>query len=246
MNFHKAWQELTGSSFPLELELTEDNQEVQLAIDETKRIYQIRISPLIKMKNRKGLILIFTDITELKELQTKLEYQANYDGLTQIYNRRAFMENCEQDFIVAQKESIPFTVVLMDIDHFKKVNDTYGHHIGDQLLKHAVNIFRDQLTKEQIFARYGGEEFALSLNGYTALEAEFLGNRLRKSLAIQILQTSEGTIPVTFSMGVAEAIQDTQETVDQLLNKADKDLYSVKQSGHNQVKVYTEDRLEIS
>lgn len=246
MNFNKAWQQLTGSFFPLELKLTENHQEVQLSIDETQQVYQIRISPLMNMKNRKGLILIFTDITELKELQTKLEYQANFDGLTQIYNRRAFMENCEQNFITAQNEWIPFTVILMDIDHFKQVNDTYGHHIGDQLLKHTVNVFKNQLTKEQVFARYGGEEFALSLSGYTALEAELLGNRLRESLTKQILQTSEGAIPVTFSMGVAEAILDMPETVDQLLNKADKALYLAKQSGRNQVKVYAKDRVKSS
>lgn len=214
INFHIAWQKLTGSSFPLKLELTENNHKVQLAIDETKQVYQIRISPLMNMKNRKGLILILTDITELNELQTKLRYQANVHGSTRIYNHRAFMENCEQNFIATQKESIPFTVMLMDIDHFKQVNDTYGHHIEDKLLKHTVTIFKDQLAKKQIFARYGGEEFSLSLNRYTAPETEFLGNRLRKSLATQILQTSEGAIPVTFSMGVAEAILDMSETVD--------------------------------
>lgn len=183
--------------------------------------------------------MIFTDVTELRELQNKLEYQANYDELTQIFNRRAFMEQCEQDFAIAEQGFTPFTVVLMDIDHFKKVNDTYGHHIGDQLLKHVVTLFENQLTEGQVFARYGGEEFALSLNGYTALEAELLGNNLRKQLERQSLDSSEGNIPVTLSMGVAEAITGTKETVDQLLNKADKALYSAKQSGRNQVHVYT-------
>ncbi|MGB6179016.1 histidine kinase N-terminal 7TM domain-containing protein [Carnobacterium sp.] len=239
-NFHKAWKELTGDSFPVVLELTDDNQEVQLTIAETNRIYQVRISPLIKMKNRKGLILIFTDITELKELQMKLEYQANYDELTQIYNRRAYMEQCEQDFLLAQNNGEPFTVLLMDIDYFKKVNDTYGHHIGDDVLKHVVNVFKKQLTDRQVFARYGGEEFALSLNGYTALEAELLGNKLRKSLEKQNLHSSEGVIPVTLSMGVAETTQDTLETIGQLLNKADKALYSAKNSGRNQVQIYKE------
>ncbi|SLC91255.1 PAS/PAC sensor-containing diguanylate cyclase [Mycobacteroides abscessus subsp. abscessus] len=92
-----------------------------------------------------------------------------------------------------------------------------------------------------MFARYGGEEFALSLSGYTAIEAAALGNKLRKSLEIQNLHSAEGDIPVTFSMGVAEAIQEAKETVDQLLIKADKALYSAKQSGRNQVHVYTED-----
>ncbi|SEL14434.1 diguanylate cyclase (GGDEF) domain-containing protein [Carnobacterium iners] len=236
--FYDIWLELIGKTFPLVLELESHNQEIQLVVKETKRIYQIRVSPLIEVGNNKGLIIIFTDITELRELQIKLEYQASYDGLTQIYNRRAFMEHCEQNFLEAEQKEIPFTVILMDIDHFKKVNDTYGHYIRDQLLKHVVNIFKSQLTKGQIFARYGGEEFALSLNGYTAVEAELLGNRLRESLEGQSLYSSKGIISVTFSMGVAQAVPDKIETIDQLLNKADKALYSAKQAGRNQVHVY--------
>lgn len=237
-DFYKAWLELIGKDFPLLLDLESRSQEMQLMFEETKRIYQIRVSPLIEVGNNKGLILIFTDVTELKELQLKLEYQANYDGLTQIYNRRAFMDYCEQIFLEAKEKSIPFSVILMDIDYFKKVNDTYGHHIGDQLLKHVVTIFENQLTAEQIFARYGGEEFALSLNGYTATEAELLGNKLRKSIEGQSLSSSKGLISVTFSMGIAQAIPNKAETIDQLLNKADKALYSAKQAGRNQVHIY--------
>lgn len=246
MDFNKIWRELSDDSPLLDLGLTGQPQEVQLVINDTKKVYQIRTSPLLEVRNSKGLILIFTDITELKRLQTKLEYQANYDGLTQIYNRRAFIERCEQDFAAAEQESSPFTVALMDIDYFKKVNDTYGHHVGDQLLKHVVNICENHLMEGQVFARYGGEEFALSLKGCTAAEAEVLGNRLRKSLENQKLHSSEGIIPVTFSMGVAEAIQGTMETVDQLLNRADKALYLAKQAGRNQVHIYTEDKVKIS
>ncbi|MFL2105342.1 histidine kinase N-terminal 7TM domain-containing protein [Desemzia sp. FAM 23991] len=244
MDFSKIWYPLSGNSVPLNLEVTSQSQEVQVIVNGVKSMYQIRISPLIQGKNSKGLILIFTDITELKRLQTKLEYQANYDGLTHIYNRRAFMERCVQDFEASKREYTPFTVILMDIDHFKQVNDTYGHHIGDQILKHVVNICENQLTEGLVFARYGGEEFALSLSGYTAIEAAALGNKLRKSLEIQNLHSAEGDIPVTFSMGVAEAIQEAKETVDQLLIKADKALYSAKQSGRNQVHVYTEDKVK--
>ena len=244
-DFYELWHDLSGNNFPLELKLTSHLQEIEVATDETKRVYQIRTSPLLQMKNNKGLIMIFTDITELKRLQTKLHYQANYDDLTQIYNRRAFMESCEQDFTVAMEKTIPFTVILMDIDHFKKVNDTYGHQLGDQLLKHVVDICRHELTEDQVFARYGGEEFALYLNGYTAEQAEVLGNRLRKSLKKQDLHSSVGVIPVTFSMGIAQAIQGTMETVAQVLNKADKALYSAKQAGRNQVHIYTEDRIKI-
>ncbi|MBM6615861.1 diguanylate cyclase [Desemzia sp. RIT804] len=245
-DFHEIWYDLSGNEFPLELDFISHTQEVQLTADDKKRIYQIRTSPLVQVKNSTGLIVIFTDITELKSLQNKLQYQAYYDELTQIYNRRAFMEYCEKDFAAAEQNAIAFTVMLMDIDHFKKVNDTYGHHLGDQLLKHIVSICKNQLMENQVFARYGGEEFALYLKGYTAAEAEVLGNRLRKSLEGQILHSSEGNIPATFSMGIAETIHGTMETVDQLLNKADKALYSAKQAGRNQVHIYMEDEVKVS
>lgn len=239
-DFNDLWCELSGNEFPLKLDLTNYTQEIQLANDELKRIYQIRSSPLVQVRNCKGLVLIFSDVTELNELQRKLHYQANYDELTQIFNRRAFMERYEQDFRTAIETSSAFSVMIMDIDFFKKVNDTYGHHLGDEVLKHAVDVCNKLLTDGQLLARYGGEEFVISLNGYTAKEAEVLGNQLRKSLEEHILHSSQGNIPVTCSMGVAEMSHDAIETVDQLLNKADKALYSAKQSGRNQVHVFVD------
>lgn len=246
MNFYEIWKKLSGDSFPVEIEVTDRTQELKLVINEVERIYQVRILPLMQAKNSKGTLMIFTDITELKILQTKLEHQANYDGLTQIYNRRAFMERCEQAFLLAEQESTPFTVIMMDIDHFKKVNDTYGHLLGDQLLNHVANICVNQLTEDQIFARYGGEEFAFYLNGQTVADAEALGKKLQINLKNQYLHTSEGDIPVTFSMGVAQAIQNKIETVDQLLNKADKALYSAKHAGRNQIHIHEEDEMKVS
>jgi diguanylate cyclase (GGDEF)-like protein len=184
------------------------------------------------------LLLIFTDITELKTLQVKLEHQAYYDELTQIFNRRAFFQKCEQEFAIAIKAALPFTVILIDIDYFKKVNDTYGHHVGDQMLKHVVKVCQSQLKEDMLFARYGGEEFVIALKERTAIEGEALANQLRKSLETQPLINEGEVISVTLSCGAAEARQVTKQTLNQLLNKADKALYSSKREGRNQVRIY--------
>jgi diguanylate cyclase (GGDEF)-like protein/PAS domain S-box-containing protein len=239
MDFEKVWLLLSGEQFPSKLEAAPFTQEIQLDTDHSKRVYQVRTSSLQHENNSKGLLIIFTDITELKMLQMKLEHQAYYDELTKIFNRRAFFEKCEQEFAAAKKYASPFTIILMDIDYFKRVNDTYGHHVGDQLLKHVVKVCQMQLKDSMIFARYGGEEFVLALKGHTVLEGEEVANQLRRTIEANPLITDEEVISVTLSSGVAETSNDTDETLYLLLNKADNALYSAKREGRNRVKIYT-------
>ncbi|PMC35461.1 diguanylate cyclase [Bacillus sp. UMB0899] len=243
MEFEGVWLQLSGSSFPAKIEAASSfTQEIQLSSD---RIYQVRTSSLQHAKHDKGLLIIFTDITELKRLQIKLEQLAYYDELTQIYNRRAFFQKSEQEFAGAKKRSEPFTIILIDIDYFKRVNDTYGHHVGDQLLKHVVKICQTQLSEGELFARYGGEEFVLALNGYTALEGKEIANKLRRYVETKPLQTDENLVYVTLSSGVAEATKGKEETLNQLLNHADKALYTAKHEGRNQVQVYNGEKGEL-
>jgi PleD family two-component response regulator len=119
MAFGEVWRDLSGVPFPSKLENAVITEEVEIVIEHEKRIYQVSTATL---EQPKGLLLIFTDITELKRLQVKLEHQAYYDELTQIYNRRAFFQKCVPDFEAAKKAASPFTIILMDIDYFKKVN----------------------------------------------------------------------------------------------------------------------------
>ncbi|MCV9886532.1 histidine kinase N-terminal 7TM domain-containing diguanylate cyclase [Metabacillus halosaccharovorans] len=241
--FEKVWLQLSGSPFPTKIERNSTfTKEIHLASD---RIYQVRSSSLQHAKYEKGLLIIFTDITELKRLQVKLEQLAYYDELTQIYNRRAFFQKSEQEFAEAKKRSIPFTMILIDIDYFKKVNDTYGHHIGDQLLKHVVKACQTQLNEGELFARYGGEEFVLALKGCTAIEGEEIANKLRRYVETQPLRSDKGDIYVTLSLGVAEASEERDETLYQLLNHADKALYRAKGEGRNQVNVFNGEKGEM-
>ncbi|MFJ7371306.1 diguanylate cyclase [Lysinibacillus sp. NPDC098008] len=228
LDFEQVWSIIFGQSTPFTLETTE------FELTHTTRTYQVRITTL---QHDKGLLLIFTDITELKNLQKMLEQQAYYDELTQIYNRRAFFQQCNQAYQEAMETAAPFTVILIDIDYFKKVNDTYGHAVGDQVLVHVVKVCQRLITKAALFARYGGEEFVLALKGGTLAEGEALAQQLCHSVASQPLLVAEGVITTTISCGVAEATN-REETLYQLLNKADKALYSAKQAGRNQVCIY--------
>ena len=238
LDFNDVWIELSGNAFPFNEEMKPFNQEVQLGRSE--RVYQVRTSYLINHQQCKGLLIIFTDITDLKQLQVKLEHLAYYDDLTKIFNRRAFFEQSKRDFSLAKEQGLPFSVILLDIDYFKKVNDTYGHHVGDQLLVHIVNVFESQLKEDALFARYGGEEFVLALNGHGADDGYALATRLCGYLRTKPFITSEGNIPITVSCGVAEATNEDGETLYKLLNKADKALYEAKGEGRNRVNVYSE------
>lgn len=240
--FH-VWPVLSGNAAFPELKDTAEVQELKLAAGDAERIFQVRTAPLHQAKNSKGMLVIFSDITELKSLQAQLEHQAFYDELTQVYNRRAFMQQSERDFAEARKADVPFSVILMDIDFFKRVNDHYGHHIGDQVLVHVAKICKAHLKEGQIFARYGGEEFVLAMKG-SAAAAETTADNLRTTLQQQPLAIGEGEISVTLSLGVAEAATD-EETLYQLLNKADQALYSAKQQGRNRVEVYTAQKETI-
>ena len=149
-----------------------DGQEVQAVIGHSERIYQISASAMKHGGSSEDLLLIFTDETELKKLQQQLEHQAFYDELTQVYNRRAFLWQCEQEFSITGEHHACTQCLNHIVVHFKAINDTYGHDIGDQTLVHIAQTCRNKLQQGQIFARYGGEVFVLALKGVTVGQAE--------------------------------------------------------------------------
>ncbi len=229
-----VWRELTGESFPFDLEAAAGDQELTVTLNGQACIYQVRTSPLQHAHhNSTGTLLIFTDITALKELQMKLEQHAYYDELTQIYNRRAFFLYCKRYYEDARSTASPFTIMLFDIDYFKRVNDTYGHHIGDLLLTHIVGIVQASLPEGTLFARYGGEEFIVALRGDAAQTGELLANQVREHIAAQPLIVADATISATSSFGIAEAGGHEEETLYQLLHRADEALYAAKREGRN-------------
>ncbi len=161
-----------------------------------------------------------------------MEERATTDGLTGLTNHRAFRERLTQVHALAERAGQKFALILTDIDHFKHVNDTYGHPVGDAVLKRVAAVFAGRARKVDIVARYGGEEFVLVLPDTDGSGAEVFANKLREEVAAQVMTSDQGPFRVTISMGVAEFPQDTRDPAE-LIERADQALYRCKRGGRN-------------
>ena len=163
-----------------------------------------------------------------------MELRATTDGLTGLTNHRAFQERLEQLHALAERTNQKFSIILTDIDHFKSVNDTYGHPVGDAVLKRVAAIFANRARKVDIVARYGGEEFVIVLPDTDGEGAAVFANRLREEIAAQTITSDNGSFNVTLSLGVAEFPSDGRDR-HELIEKADQALYYCKEHGRNRV-----------
>jgi len=182
----------------------------------------------------------------MKKVIKELEKLAYYDELTNILNRRGFFNKTEKIFkaiIFKRKErerrigyNIPFSIIFCDIDNFKKINDTYGHEVGDYVLKKVVNCLKKRLRDYDIIGRLGGEEFVVALLGANLEAAKIVAEDLRKIIERTSFVFRNKKIPVTLSMGVAS--YSNENKLKDLIEKADKAMYEAKKSGKNKVVVY--------
>ncbi|GAA3402614.1 histidine kinase N-terminal 7TM domain-containing protein [Paenibacillus hodogayensis] len=234
----EVWVSLTGSPFPVARHPDGMQGELAWMAGGEERCYQVRVS-VVRHRNGglAGSLLLLIDVTELKRLQRHLEHMAFYDGLTQIYNRTQFIHRSREMLKESLAEGQPFSVVLFDIDHFKRVNDSFGHETGDRLIVHVVSLCKPMLSADMLFGRYGGEEFVLALPSFSWPEAAELAERLRAALEAEPLVTASGPIAVTSSFGAAQAEQ-TGDTLESLLRAADEALYVSKRGGRNRVSVH--------
>jgi diguanylate cyclase (GGDEF)-like protein len=168
-------------------------------------------------------------------MYASMEERATTDGLTGLTNHRAFQERCAQLQALAERTGQRFSLILTDIDHFKSVNDTYGHPVGDEVLRRVAALFRGRARKVDIVARYGGEEFVMVLPDTDAAGAEVFANKLREEVAAQTIASDNGNFGVTISMGIAEFPNDG-DSRQQLIERADQALYWCKGHGRNRVK----------
>jgi diguanylate cyclase (GGDEF)-like protein len=158
------------------------------------------------------------------------------DGLTKAYNRRYFVEVLEREIMRARRYERPLVLGLIDIDHFKKINDTWGHLAGDQILKDMSRIVLDTIRKEDIFSRYGGEEFALLLPEVGLDGAKILCERLRTSIEGAMFRYQDKRVQVTVSLGLACTPCTGDRIVgEKLIELADAKLYEAKESGRNKL-----------
>jgi diguanylate cyclase (GGDEF)-like protein len=166
-------------------------------------------------------------------LFAQVELAATTDGLTGVHNRRHFFTMAERDVAAAGGSGTSMAVVMLDIDHFKLVNDQYGHHVGDQVIQAVARRLKATLRTDDRFGRYGGEEFALLLPDLAIHPAD-LGERLRRAVAEEPVGTNGGPLPVTVSVGVC-TFEPGLHSLNQALNLADVALYRAKKEGRNRV-----------
>jgi diguanylate cyclase (GGDEF)-like protein len=154
------------------------------------------------------------------------------DGLTQIFNKRYFLETLEREIARSHRYRREMSLVMFDIDHFKKINDSYGHLAGDYVLKHLAQTVKTRIRREDCFARYGGEEFAIVLPEIDGLNAKPFAEKIRQLVEGTEFKFENTNIPVTISMGVATLDMDSTEP-QALIKRADERLYEAKSSGRN-------------
>ncbi|GIU44895.1 diguanylate cyclase [Shewanella colwelliana] len=166
------------------------------------------------------------------DMVRRLWEQANLDYLTEVYNRRYFFSRFEPQLSTLNQKQTAFSVGLLDIDFFKKVNDTYGHDIGDEVLIEFAQRLKQFFGQHFVVARFGGEEFVVAFKGLNGSKAFTLLDKFRANLAASPIKTSDGELNITTSIGVASL---TGDSLDNLIQRADKALYDAKESGRNLV-----------
>jgi diguanylate cyclase (GGDEF)-like protein/PAS domain S-box-containing protein len=185
-----------------------------------------------------GALAMVADITKRKHLEQELERLATLDPLTGLFNRRHFLAVATREFERSQRYRRPLAALMLDLDHFKRINDTYGHAAGDQVLQTAVDTLRVGLRQVDLSGRYGGEEFAVMLPETEPTTAQVVAERLCAAMATQPIAIDKDRVSVTVSIGVAALTDVRGATLEQLLDRADQALYAAKQAGRNQVKIW--------
>ncbi|MBP2242753.1 diguanylate cyclase (GGDEF)-like protein [Cytobacillus eiseniae] len=215
----------------------------QMIIAGEKRYYHIRFSPV---QNKNGLhigkIISFVNITERMQIQEKLEHLASMDGLTKVLNRTFFIKQMEETFESLERDGGSMAVIMFDIDHFKNVNDTFGHEVGDYVLTHVAAIAKESIRATDIMGRYGGEEFIICLKNRSMQEAYALAETIRTRVSEKYAYINKKEIYVTSSFGIAHdslGAGDNQEFIHSLMRQADQALYAAKRNGRNCVRSYT-------
>jgi diguanylate cyclase (GGDEF)-like protein len=213
--------------------------EVQLVVGQADAQYlRLKISPIIGNADEAiGTLLTLNNNTDQKNYEKRLTELAICDPLTGSYNRRYFYEMAHTYFHQMQRSASPFIILMIDLDHFKNINDTYGHASGDLVLQRVAAVCKKQVRNQDIFSRYGGEEFILAMPETSLQNGLYVAERLRRS--IDALSTELDGIPVSASIGVVETSGELELTLDALINRADEAMYSSKQAGRNRVTAWT-------
>ncbi len=179
-------------------------------------------------------LFFFLFLKSERDIKEKLSFTSNYDPLTKLLNRRGYEISFKALLQSHKRNPRPFALLFLDIDHFKKINDTYGHNIGDKVLQKLAELLQEGLRGSDIIARWGGEEFVVTLDNTDANNAKNVAEKLRRSIE----RYNDKNLPrFTISIGVIQA--DEHESLETLIKKVDTALYKAKKSGRNKVELYS-------
>ncbi|MBF0469989.1 MAG: diguanylate cyclase [Gammaproteobacteria bacterium] len=225
-----------------------DTQQIHLGLvhdDELKLLEQCINHMLTKIGKQKRMLIESNEkyqqnlerqvkerTHELAEANQRLSYFATTDPLTNILNRRSLFEYGERDLTRARRNGQPISVLMMDLDHFKAINDNYGHAAGDAVLIAFTTSVQETLRESDLFARYGGEEFLLLLTDTDIDGASKLGEKIRQAVERQVVHFGDQQIRITISIGIA-ALNDREESLESIISRSDRELYRAKIMGRN-------------
>jgi diguanylate cyclase (GGDEF)-like protein len=205
----------------------EDPRDVRI---DDGRVIRVRCKPLPDG----GRMLVYADVTDLVEQADKLKELATVDGMTGLFNRRHFFSLAEIEWAQYQRHWRPLSLLMMDIDQFKSINDRFGHDVGDHVIIHIADICRQEKRKSDVVARFGGEEFLLLLPETDVDEAQNVAERLRRLVEARELSIASCAINTTVSIGVVQA-NSYMETLFDFIKMTDHALYAAKNAGRNRV-----------
>ena len=214
---------------------TTDIKAEALITENGKRFIDVQVS-LLTDKNQKiqGKLILIQDISGRKKMEDELFRLATQDPLTGIKNRRSLMDKLTHNFLKAKRYNRPLTFAIIDIDHFKRINDKHGHMVGDEILKEIVTRCDSSLRETDIFGRLGGEEFGVCFPETDIKGALTVCERLRSGISSFPFFFEKLKIPCSISIGLS-IVGETDISVDDLMNRADKALYEAKRKGRNQI-----------
>lgn len=188
-------------------------------------------------------VLKFNYVDEIEEsFNEQLYNAANKDYLTQVYNKKYFIDRLKMEFSYSKRHAAPLSLMIFDIDFFKKINDTHGHLAGDSLLKQFATTIDQTKRQEDLFARYGGEEFILLLRNTNIETSISIAEKIRKKIETSKFKIDKKNIPVTVSIGVSVLVGENFSTYQELIRSADRQLYIAKENGRNQVRHTTDNK----
>lgn len=222
---HTKLKILTEKLIKINKKLIMKNKKIQKALKKEELLNQKILERTMEIKKAKE---------EIEELNKILKYASTHDELTTLYNRAAIFDFLENDIKRIKRIETSMSIIMFDIDFFKNINDTYGHIVGDEVLKSLSLLIKNHIREIDLIGRYGGEEFLIILPDTNLDEAKIMAERILNLVRCYNFNTSKGIIKLTISIGIAEYYKN--ENIDHFIERVDQKLYDAKNSGRNCIK----------